>query len=92
VYTGGSYVVTNTTGAIYDSRTRLYIGNNNQRNITVGSSFRMDLGLRYQWRRPKIAHTVGVNVKNVFDREYVKSSRVFGDRRSTFFSYSIALR
>lgn len=91
VYTGESYVVTNTTGAIFDSRTRRYIGNNNQRNITVGSSIRMDVGLRYQWKKSGLGHTVGLNVKNVLDREYLKSSRVFGDRRSWFVSYSLAL-
>ncbi|MBI5688687.1 MAG: TonB-dependent receptor [Verrucomicrobia bacterium] len=92
VYTGGSYLVTNTAGGIFDSRTRRYIGNNNQRNLTVGSSFRMDLGLRYQWKRSGLGHSLGLNVKNVLDREYVKSSRVFGDHRSWFASYALAFR
>jgi iron complex outermembrane recepter protein len=92
VYTGGSYVVTNTAGGIFDSRTRVYIGNNNQRNLTVPSFSKVDFGTRYQWRSGKLGHAVGLNVKNVFDREYIKSSRVYGDRRSYFVSYSLSFR
>jgi outer membrane receptor protein involved in Fe transport len=92
IYTGGSYVVTKTAGGIFDSRTRLYIGNNNQRNLTVPSFSKVDFGTRYQWRSGKIGHAVGVNVKNVFDREYVKSSRAYGDRRSYFANYSLEFR
>jgi outer membrane receptor protein involved in Fe transport len=52
----------------------------------------LDFGTRYSWRSGKLGHSVGLNVKNVFDREYIKSSRVYGDRRSYFVSYSLSFR
>jgi iron complex outermembrane receptor protein len=49
-------------------------------------------GLRYTLgseRGAKLKHTFGVNVNNVLDKEYIKSSRAAGDRRTFFFNYTL---
>jgi outer membrane receptor for ferric coprogen and ferric-rhodotorulic acid len=56
------------------------------------------LGVRYQTQgRGRFAHAFGVNVNNLFDRDYLRvgasaANRLLGEERAVYFTYSLTDR
>ena len=67
--------------------------NDGRRDITVPSYFVVDVGVSYKLRTSgsKLEHRVGLNVKNLLDRDYLDVRRFAGDRRGFYLNYTVRL-
>jgi iron complex outermembrane receptor protein len=61
-----------------------------QWKLKVPSFTLWNLGLSYNWgSKERFTHTVRLNVNNVFDRDYLKVNKTFGDPRGIYLSYTL---
>jgi iron complex outermembrane recepter protein len=64
----------------------------NQWKLAVPSFTLWNLGLAYEWgSKERVSHTVRLNVNNVFDLDYLKVNKTFGDPRGIYLSYTLGL-
>ena len=62
----------------------------NQWKLTVPAYTLWNVGLSYKWKTgTRFDQTVRLNINNVFDKEYLKVSKVIGDGRGIFLSYTL---
>ncbi len=61
-----------------------------QWRLRSGAYTLVNLGLRY--RLPdtdRFTHSVGINVNNVLDKDYLRANRLLGERRAFYFTYTL---
>ena len=62
----------------------------NQWKLTVPAYTLWNVGFSYKWKTgARFDQTVRLNINNVFDKEYLKVSKVIGDGRGIFLSYTL---
>jgi iron complex outermembrane recepter protein len=69
-----------------------FLRTTNEWKLEIPSYTVVNAGVRYTFnsdRITKLRHTFGLNVNNVLDKEYLKSSRAAGDRQTFFFNYTL---
>lgn len=84
---GDTYTQNKTTGV------ETLVSSNYQWALTLPSYTLWNLGVRYilPWRVGKTEQTIGFNITNAFDKEYVRFNNKFiGDRRTFVVNYTIA--
>jgi len=54
--------------------------------VTVPSYY---VGAHYRFRTGKLHQSVGVNINNLFNRDYIRTTGIVGDSRGYYFNYSI---
>ena len=62
----------------------------NQWSLTVPAATLLNLGLRYTIVQPKVSHTLAVNLNNLTDEDYLRANRLLSERRSVYFTYTLA--
>ncbi|HRE05868.1 MAG TPA: TonB-dependent receptor [Opitutaceae bacterium] len=60
-----------------------------QWRLTVPSATLLNLGMRYSWKSSWANQTVGVNLSNILDRDYLRANRLLSERRAVYFTYTI---
>jgi iron complex outermembrane recepter protein len=89
---GDVYTTTPGTGA------RVVTSSTGQWDLRAPGYSLWSLGLRYQTQgRGRLAHSFGVNVNNLFDRDYLRvgasaANRLLGEERAFYFTYSLTDR
>lgn len=58
--------------------------------VTVPSYYVLNAGLHYRFRTGRLHQTIGVNVNNLMNRDYIRTTGIVGDSRSFFGSYRVA--
>lgn len=94
-YTGKSFA-DSTAGGITEGASSpnrgLILSNDGRRNIRIPGYSTVDVGLTYRFRADrasKFQHTVRLNLKNLFDREYIDIRKNYADRRGFYVSYGL---
>jgi iron complex outermembrane receptor protein len=62
---------------------------NNQWALTIPGYKLWNVGFSYKWKGERFDHKVRLNVNNVFDKDYIKVSKLVGDGRGIFVSYTL---
>jgi outer membrane receptor protein involved in Fe transport len=90
-YTGPAYADT-AGGGVVNPVTKLTDSNDGRRSVKTPGYTVIDLGFHYRLRTggSRFKQDFGLNFKNLFDRKYVTTNRLPGDRFSTYFTYGIA--
>ncbi|MFO1448959.1 MAG: TonB-dependent receptor [Opitutaceae bacterium] len=60
-----------------------------QWRLTVPSATIWNVGVRYALKNSWANHSLGINLNNVFDRDYLRANRLLSERRAVYFTYSI---
>lgn len=90
IYAGRTPISAPDAGDTYTNG--VFVRSTNEWALKIPSYTVVNLGLRYTFDTAsvgKLKHTVGLNVNNVLDRVYLKSSRGAGDRQTIFFNYTL---
>src|SRR5581483_4999320 len=89
-YTGEAYPDSQ-GGGITNPKTKLIDSNDGRRHIQTPSYTIFNLAFQYRLRPTgsKLQHQFALNVKNLFDRKYITTSRIPGDRLSFDFGYTV---
>lgn len=70
---------------------RVLLRSTEQWRLTVPSVTLVNVGVRYKLPSGRWDHTLGLNVNNLFDRDYLKINRQLGERRAFFVTYTVGL-
>lgn len=63
-----------------------------QWRLRTGAYTLVNLGARYRFATPgRWSHTLGINVNNALDRDYLRANRQLGEERAFYFSYTLAM-
>lgn len=57
--------------------------------VTVPSYYVVDWGIRYHFRSPHLRHSVGLNINNLLNRDYIRTTGIVGDSRAYYLNYTI---
>jgi outer membrane receptor protein involved in Fe transport len=88
----GGFLLDNNGNRIKDSGLPpKFLYSSDQWALQVPSYTVWELGARYKlpYRAAKLEHTIGLNVKNLFDLDYIRTNRQLGDKRTFLVNYTI---
>ena len=76
-------------GDTYSTTTGLLTKSTGQWAVTVPSYYVVSLGAHYRFRTGKLHQSLGLNITNLLNRDYIRTTGIVGDSRGYFFNYSI---
>lgn len=77
-YTGKSYPFTTSGGIAQTTGDRLIVSNDGSRDISIPGYYATRAGISYSWRaKRKYSQTIGINVTNLLDDDYLQTNRRF---------------
>jgi len=94
-FVGGMYYEEKTptqnpnAGDTYSKTTGLLTSSTDQWYVTVPSYYVVNVGAHYRFRTGKIHQSVGLNVNNLLNRDYIRTTGIIGDSRGFYFNYTI---
>ncbi len=68
---------------------RTFISSTDQWKLRVPSYTVWSGGVRYKFRAGPLEHQIGLNVNNLFDKDYLRGNRQPGERQSFFVTYTL---
>lgn len=76
-------------GDVYNTAHTALVSSTGQWALRTPSYGLWNVGARYKLRARGFDHTIAVNVNNLLDKEYLKVSKQFGERRAFYVTYTL---